>query len=412
MFIRRTNHFTILGILTVFLLQGCSTTSLPRSQPLPKNLEDQVQMQGFTGIRAWGDVPSKTLAKSATDSIKQELAANHGKLKPEIDALALSGGSQDGAFGAGLLCGWTKAGNRPQFKLVTGISTGALIAPFAFLGSAYDGKLKEVYTNISDDDIYKSYSAFTILLSFAHIISIPSLTDNKPLAKLIDRVIDAPMLKAIAAEHLKGRRLLVGTSEMYSQRLVIWDMGAIAASGSPNALSLFRKVLLASSALPVTFPPQMLKVVARGKQYDEMHVDGGVEVQVMLFENAIVPFSTQSKLLNGQRHVRRLYIVRNQTLHPIWENVKPQLKYIAVRSIDSLITSQGIGDLYRLYTYTQRDNIEYNLAYVPENFREKPNAMFDKTYMNKLFALGYHLGKSGYQWSHYPYGFNPNPQAE
>lgn len=407
MALKPINFFTLTGMLAICLLQGCA--SLPNTRPLPSNLEDEVQMPGFHDIRAWGDMRSKALEQSARDSIKQELASNHGKLKPEVDALALSGGGQDGAFGAGLLCGWTKAGTRPTFKLVTGISTGALMAPFAFLGPSYDDKLKYFYTNTSDKDIYKPYSIFTLLLAAARITSVPSLADNQPLAKLLDKIIDERMLKEIAAEHLKGRRLLIGTSEMYSQRLVIWDMGAIAASNSPKALPLFRKIILASSALPASFPPQFFKVVAEGKQYDEMHVDGGVEVQVMLFENAIVPFSREGNFLKGQRRIRRLYIIRNQSVHPKWENVKPQLKFIAIRSIDSLIKSQSIGDLYRLYTYAKRDNFEYNLAYVPKNFHEKPNGMFDPVYMHQLFNRGYQLGQTGYPWEHHPYGFNPNP---
>lgn len=389
-------------------LQGCA--SLSPGKPLPANLETQVQVPGFSGIRAWGDARSEVLEQSARESIRQEMAANHGRLNPEADALALSGGGQDGAFGAGLLCGWTKAGNRPTFKLVTGISTGALMAPFVFLGPAYDDKLKYVYTNVTDKDIYKPYSILTILLSFAHITSVPSLADNQPLAKLLERLVDERMLRAVAAGHRKGRRLLIGTSEMYSQRLVIWDMGAIANSHSREALPLFRKIMLASSALPATFPPQMFKVVADGKSYDEMHVDGGVEVQVMLFENAIIPFSKQGNELKGQRRTRRLYIIRNQSVDPKWDDVKPQLKFIAISSIDSLIKSQSIGDLYRLYTYATRDNFEYNLAYVPKDFKATQSSMFDKTYMNKLFNVGYRLGKAGYPWSHYPYGYNPDPK--
>jgi len=403
----RTLYRAILISIILIVLQGCTSTI--RTNPLPANLENDVQVPGFKDIRGWGDTYSDVLFKSAKESIVQERAANHGKLQPDVYALALSGGGADGAFGAGLLCGWTKAGNRPQFKLITGISTGALMAPFVFLGPAYDEKLRRFYTTVTDKDIYKPYSMFTILLSFANITSVPSIADNKPLANLIDDLIDQPFLRKVAAEHKKGRRLLIGTSEMYSQRLVIWDMGAIATTGTPQALSLFKRIMLASSAIPATFPPQMIKVTAKGKQYDEMHVDGGAEVQVMLFENAIIPFSSQSAQLKGERKSRKLYILRNQSVHPVWANVKPQLKYIAIRSIDSLIKSQGIGDLFRLYTYAQRDDFEYNLAYTPESFTEKPKELFDTEYMKKLFELGYKLGKEGYQWRHHPYGFDPDP---
>lgn len=396
-------------VTIMLLLQSC--TSIIRTNPLPASLEDDVQVPGFKNIRAWGDTQSDALLKSAKDSIAQERAANHGKLQPDVAALALSGGGEDGAFGAGLLCGWTKAGNRPQFKLITGISTGALMAPFVFLGPAYDEELETFYTTITDKDIYKPYSLFTILLSFANITSVPSVADNKPLSNLIDKLIDQGFLSKVAAEHKKGRRLLIGTSEMYSQRLVIWDMGAIATTGTPEALSLFKRIMLASSAIPATFPPQIIQVTAKGKQYNEMHVDGGAEVQAMLFENAIIPFSWQGQQLKGERKTKKVYILRNQSVHPIWEKVNPQLKNIAIRSIDSLIKSQGIGDLFRLYTYAQRDGFEYNLAYTPESFTEKPKELFDTEYMKKLFKLGYKLGKEGYQWRHHPYGFDPHPAS-
>lgn len=385
------------------ILQGCASIAI--KQPLPQTLENQVQMPGFPNVRAWGDEYSKTLEKSAVDSIAQEKAANHGKLKKEAYALALSGGSSAGAFGAGLLCGWTQSGKRPEFKLVTGISTGALMAPLAFLGPAYDDKLKYAYTSVSDDDIYKPNSIVRIVLSFIKLTSISSLADTKPLANLIERLIDDQVLKAIAREHLKGRRLIIGTTQLNAQRLVIWDMGAIAATKSPHALPLFRKILLASASVPATFPPQIFRVSALQKEYDEIHVDGGVATQVMLYEKAIAPFSRRVLLPGQKQRAKKLYIIRNQTVHPKWEDVKPTLKDIAIRSIDALIQSQSIGDLYRLYAYSKRDDFEYNLAYVPTSFTESPVTPFNKPYMNKLFSLGYQMGKSGYQWTHYPYGY-------
>ena len=198
--------------------------------------------------------PAPPLQESA-ESLEQEKAANHGKLEPVIYGLALSGGGQDGAFGAGILCGWTEAGTRPQFKLVTGISTGALMAPFAFLGPAYDHVLKEAYTTISDKDVYKAHKPLAILLSLVNIKPLPALTENKPMEELVARLVDDKVLAEVAREHRKGRRLLIGTTQMDAQRLVIWNMGAIANSGNPQALALFRKIMVASASIPAFFPP-------------------------------------------------------------------------------------------------------------------------------------------------------------
>lgn len=397
--------FAALGVSTLFL-QGCGT--LKQYQPLPEQLEAKVQMPGFQDVRSWADVHSKALELSAAESIDQERRANHGQPRSEMAALALSGGGSDGAFGAGFLCGWTKTGTRPDFKVVTGISTGSLIAPFAFLGPAYDKRLERVYTTITEDQIYKQHSLFSIFLALIRLQTLPSLATNEPLGRLIDKEIDMTMLNKIAVEHKKGRRLLVGTTQFNAQRLVIWNMGEIAAIGGPAALQLFRKILLASSSIPVTFPPQYFTVQVAGKIYEEMHVDGGIEAQVMLYENAILPFSKAVSMNHRVSRPRKLYIIRNERIYPEWENVKPALKYMAVRSIDSLTKSQGIGDLFRLYTYALRDHIDYNLTYIPDNFKESEDHPFDNAYMRKVFKLGYNMGKSKQPLQHYPPGFDPN----
>ena len=396
----------ILSLSALALIQGCAKVPTQTYNPLPSRLEGQVQMAGFPNVRAWGDTFSPTLEKSLNDSIRQEGIASHGKLQPIISGLALSGGGQNGAFGAGLLCGWTASGKRPSFKLVTGISTGALIAPFAFLGPAYDAELKRAYTTLSDKDIYKAHNPLVLFLAFTNIRPLPSLAANTGLEQLIARTIDENILKKIAAEHLKGRRLLVGTTQLNAQRLVIWDMGAIAVKGTPEALALFRKILLASASIPVTFPPQFFKVVAAGKEYDEMHVDGGVQTQVILFESSIRPFSNAANWLDS-RQQRNLYVIRNQKVTPEWQYVNPQLKYIATRAISSLTKSQGIADLYRLYAYAHRDSVNYKLAYIPYDFDLKPKSSYDTAYMNALFQRGYEMGRQGYAWNQYPPGFEP-----
>ena len=188
----RSNYrLLLLALLAalVTLSQGCA--SLGHYNALPENLEDQAQIPGLPDVRDWADAPSKVLLKSGIKSIEQERAANHGKLEPVVYGLALSGGGGDGAFGAGLLCGWTEAGTRPTFKIVTGISTGALISPFAFLGPAYDHRLKEAYTTISDKDIYTGHDPLAILLSVANVRPLPSMASTKPLAKLLEKLIDA-----------------------------------------------------------------------------------------------------------------------------------------------------------------------------------------------------------------------------
>jgi predicted acylesterase/phospholipase RssA len=387
--------------LLLMLVQGCAT--LRSQEPLPAALENEVQVPGFPEeIRAWADQPSKSLTRSAIESIQEERAAyGDDLLKKPVAMLALSGGGDNGAFGAGVLCGWTQHGDRPRFKLVTGISTGALIAPFAFLGSEYDANLK-VYTMVTQEEIFRRRSLITALWR-------DSLADTRPLADLIAKYIDEPLLQAIAAEHKKGRRLFIGTTQFDAQRLVIWNMGAIAASGNPEALKLFRKILLASASIPGYFPPQYFKVEAGGRRYEEMHVDGGALAQVMLYEAALKSF-TELENVKGVKLTERpkiLYIIRNERIKPSWEKVRPRLVPIASRAINTLIKAQGVGDLYRLLAFSQRDKIDFNLAAIPRDFPPAPAEMFDQAYMNRLFERGLDMARKGYPWRKYPPLFEP-----
>jgi hypothetical protein len=236
-----------------------------------------------------------------------------------------------------------------------------------------------------------------------------SLADTRPLAALIARYIDEPVLQAVAREHRKGRRLFVGTTQFDAQRLVIWNMGAIAASGHPEALKLFQKILLASASIPGFFPPQYFKVEAGGRTYEEMHVDGGAMAQVMLYEAALKPFGELESLrdvkLTGRPKV--LYIIRNGPVKPDWEKVRPRLLPIANRAINTLIKTQGVGDLYRLYTFARRDRMAFNLAAIPGDFPSPPEEMFDQDYMNRVFGLAWEMARKGYPWQQHPPLFEP-----
>jgi hypothetical protein len=256
------------------LAAGCST--LPRNA-VPTELMGKAGIPGMPDVRAPGGRPSVAMSQDLARSFKQE-SPDEFPLGPDgavhYAHLALSGGGANGAFGAGFLYGWTKTGKRPVFKIVTGVSTGALMAPFAFLGPAYDDALREFYTTTASRDI------FLVLSFIPQLLGGESFADSAPLRALIERHVDAEFLRQIAQAHAAGRRLYVGTVDLDSQRLVVWNMGLIAASGRPEALALFRQVMLASASIPVAFPPVFFEVEAGGLRYDEMHVDGGVAANV------------------------------------------------------------------------------------------------------------------------------------
>jgi predicted acylesterase/phospholipase RssA len=383
-------------ILMMVELTGCAVLR-PHSPP-PPTKETQVEIPGLPGVRAWGDAYSEAFQKDIVESIRQEKRAGLFREGDTVSVLAISGGGGDGAFGAGLLYGWTAAGNRPAFKLVTGVSTGALTAPFAFLGPAYDEKLKTVYTTISSHDILKLKSLLAMIRS-------DSISLNDPLARLTTKYVDEQMIRDVAAEHNKGRRLFILTTALDAQRPVVWNMGAIAASGHPEAADLFRKVMIASAAVPIAFPPAYFRVEAGGERYDEMHVDGGVANQVFLYGPMLDP-KAASQALGIDRPSRKfsVYVVRNSRVKPSWEDVTPLMQAIAPRSVSSLIKAQGVGDIFRIYATSLRDGFDFNLAYIPDSLDTNRQDEFDTRVMTLLFDTGYKLARNGYRWRKQPPG--------
>jgi predicted patatin/cPLA2 family phospholipase len=396
--IMKTNRkiLIIIFILSALLMSGCATGH--KRNPLPEAYGDIAQIPYIPDARIWGDtLPPEIQEKLA--EVKEQIREKdpEAKYKP-IDYLTISGGGANGAFGTGLLVGWTAAGNRPDFWVVTGISTGALIAPFAFLGPEYDAKLKKLYTTTSTKDILDKRSLFSILTA-------DSAADTKPLREILEDVIDAKMLEDIVAEHDKGRRLFIGTTNLDAKRPVIWSIGVIAKSGAPNALELVRDVLLASASIPGAFTPVYIEVEANGRRYDEIHVDGGTSSQVFLYPASLDMRWGMRQI--GFKGKSRIYVIRNSFIKPDWKTVKPKIVSILGNTISTLIRTQGLGDLYRIYLGAQRDGMDYNLAFIPSNFNEKPKEVFDPEYMGKLFDLGYQMTKNGYPWEKVPPGFEP-----
>jgi predicted patatin/cPLA2 family phospholipase len=396
MFFLILRHASQWGILFLLLvLTGCA--GAPERQPLPPEYTLKAGIPGIPEARFWGDEwPTFAVERFEEFTVADFQREYDGIYGKPHNYIAISGGGANGAFGAGLLVGWTESGERPEFTMVTGVSTGALIAPFAFLGPDYDGEMKTMYTTISTKDIARKRKLLAVLSS-------DSMADTAPLKALIAKVIDAEMIDAIAREHKKGRRLFIGTVNLDAGRSVIWNISAIAVSDYPQKITLIQDLLRASAAIPVAFPPVFITVEAEGKQYDEMHVDGGTGSQVFVYPAAVDWQAITRKLkVKGKPKV---YVIRNSFLDADYNGVRRSVFPIASRTIDSLIRTQGVGDLYQIYTLCQRDGNDFNLAYIPSDFTDEPTEGFDPVYMKKLFDRGYQMSLEGYPWEKAPPGF-------
>ncbi len=379
------------------LLSGCAT--IDRLPAVPLALASEIRPLDIPYARFYADGDPADMHALAREVVAKaragRVAAGQKADAPTTTFLAISGGGDDGAFGAGLLVGWTARGDRPQFNVVTGISTGALSAPFAFLGPDYDDELKQVYTETSADDIFSKEPILGLLSGDA-------VTDSTPLKTLIGKFVDQEMIRRIAAEYDKGRLLLVATTNLDQARSVIWNIGAIAKSTDPRARDLIIEVLRASASIPGAFPPVMLDVTVDGKRYEEMHVDGGAMSQMFLY-----PPSFRLKSVERGLKVRKdvAYIIRNGRLFRPEQSVKRQTLAIAGQAIATMTAANGANDLYRIYLTTQRDGIDYNLVYLDDEFAVPYVGPFDKTYMNTLFEFGYRKGSGGLQWHKAPPGY-------
>lgn len=379
----------LLLVACLLLTGGCS--SILRS-PVPEDAHLDATVLGRDDLRFWGDRngqaqdPSTLMARA--NELQDEFA---GIMHTEHNYLAISGGGAEGAYGAGLLVGWSDLGTRPEFTMVTGVSTGALTAPFAFLGKEYDDELKLLYTTLDSSRIFLRRSVFSIIRG-------DSVADNAPLLRMLEEYIDEDMISAIAREHRRGRLLVIGTTNLDAQRPVIWNIGRIADSGHPEAARLIHQILLASAAIPGVFPPSYIQVqTADGSTYDEMHVDGGTSAQMFLY-----PSRTDWRKVMDILQVKgtaTAWIIRNSRLNAEYDPVRARLPVIASRAVSSLIRTQGIGDAYRIAAVTQRDGVELQMTWIPVTAPPNPGReVFDPQYMTELFDYGYRRVKDSEAW--------------
>jgi Patatin-like phospholipase len=380
----RSSRMVGLVVACSIALAGCASSELAR---IPYSADEAAiaEVPGMEHVRFYADTSA-----SVFDSFTSRSSVKAGP----INYLALSGGGADGAFGAGLLKGLSDTGRRPDFTIVSGVSTGALMAPFVFLGPSYDPMLGDLY----DSDIASS------LLKNANILNGlfgNALVENDRLGRLVAKFVDQRIMDEVGAEHRKGRRLFVATTDLDSQRSVVWDMGAIATSGSPNALSLFRQVLAASASVPAVFPPRLISVEANGRGFKEMHVDGGIIQQV---------YVAPDDVLYGQRRQRafpqlkNLYMLLNNKVDPAFTVVDNNTLKVGTRSLSTIIKHGVHDNVEAAYAYAQRHGVAFHLAAIAADVSEEGSNTFDPAYMRRLYAYGVAQGHSAHPWADAPSG--------
>ena len=387
-------------VLCVILLGLTSCASTSRLPAVPLSLATKTKLLDIPDARfyAVGDT-DKLLAFAEKVYERRSRAGLSAKTS---SVLAISGGGDDGAFGGGLLLGWSERGDRPEFDTVTGISTGALTAPFAFLGSGYDPAIRQVYTNTDADDIFEKRNLLAIVASDA-------MADTTPLRNMIARFVDDKLIGRIAEQYQKGRLLLIMTTNLDQGRAVIWNIGAIAESGHPRTRELIVDILLASASLPGAFPPVMIDITVDGKRYQEMHVDGGAISQAFLYPPSL-SFKKVKEILKAdglkyKKHKRIAYIIRNGRLYRPEANVERSTLAILTQTTTTMTAASGVNDTYRIYLTTKRDGVDFNLAYIADDFALPYKGPFDKGYMTALFDYGFQQGLAGYPWQKTPPGY-------
>ncbi len=309
-------------------------------------------------------------------------------------ALVLSGGGMYGAYVAGALSGWSASGTRPVFDVVTGVSTGGLIATYAFLGAEYDQRLADIYTNVRTKDVYRRRAIAVMLWSDA-------AASSAPLKRRIDAETTDELIGAVAAAHLAGRRLYVGTTNLDTGRLVVWDMGAIAASGRPDAKELYRNILLATSSVPGLLPPVPITVEIDGRQFTELHVDGGAVTGCFLRASELTVDKDAVRQNTPPLADSDAYVMVAGKLFPEPKSGRRTAIKIGAGSLDSLVASQMRGEIFRIYTLCQMTGMRFHVTSLPEQVPVSRKPMsFDPAQMRRLYDEGYELGASGEAWRH------------
>jgi Patatin-like phospholipase len=396
------NRGLMLALLAVAIFAaGCVSRHRPCAPP------EMTRTSGLVALTPTDDESQPIETELIRSLANKSRPGNDAAAIPlrQSKVLVLSGGGMYGAYTVGVLSGWTATGKRPQFDVVTGVSTGALIATYAFLGTEYDRPMVDSYTSITDRDIYRKRPATSIIFRDA-------AASSAPLKKMIAEQVDDTTIAAVAQAHLTGRRLYVGTTNIDARSLVIWDMGAIAASGRPDAKDLYRSILLASASPPGFLPPVPIEVEVNGKRFTELHVDGGATTG--LFLRASTLHIDREALKAGRQPLAGsdAYIIVAGKLYADPACTDRRALRIGESALNSLLYSQTRGELFRIYTLCLLGGMRYHLASIPEDMRVGTDAMsFDRDEMKRLYDAGYAAATGGQAWRDTPPGAEPQEQT-
>jgi len=391
-------------------LIGCAGGGEERRRPLARFRKSPGENRPLDELKSalgWVDLEAQSAGRSVVPTSELVAFANQARVarkpavpSPHKNILVISGGGVYGAYPAGVLYGWTQAGTRPEFDVVTGISTGALVAVFAFLGPSVDCELRRAYTTTTDDDVFKKHRFPRALLS-------ESLADNAPLVRHLASYATDERIRQVAAEHQKGRRLYVGTTDLDVRRGVFWDMGAIASRDTPESRALFRKVLLASAAIPGFFPPVPIEVTVDGRRHVERHIDGGVSSS-MFFAPPWVPPEERDALPPSWLHGSDLYILVAGKMYPDPTPVKSRSLAIAGNAVSTILFDQTRSDLHKLFLLSIVSGMNYNLSVIPRELASPiESTSFKPAEMTLLFDSGAEWARNHGKWRDSPPGGEP-----
>ena len=390
----------IVALILMGALAACST---PERQK--REQQDLLTLRAEAAYRTGAEtqqVIDRLLARAKAEHDAH--VAGRRPQPPRIDILVISGGGDWGAFGASFLKGWGKVPAshplaRPQFDAVTGVSTGALIAPFAFLGTdeALDS-IVGLYRNPQDDWV-KERGWLFFLPNNASFAEVPGLERE------VRKHVTLDMLRRIVAAEGGGRLLLVNTTNLDDSSARVFDLIAEARRAVESAdTSRVHNIMLASAGIPAAFPHRELD--------GQMYVDGGVTGNIVyggqVREEESLAARWQSRYPGLPIPKMRFWVIFNNQVRMAPAVVRPRWPDIIARSMELSSRSATLPALRHLHAMSEisrlkrKADIEVRMVAVPDNWVPPVPGVFIKESMNALADLGDHMGADPASWSTEP----------